>query len=213
MRAFHDAVENDIEIHPVVVVTRSFPARPSAVPDIRDFVRQQLAQSPLSGDSIRALGERVADVLLEAAGAGGTIQVSLRIFTNYAEVDVLRTTQAEAIGDTGAVSIPAPSERASKKPELGPAPTRRAGTVTTSNGKAAAATGPGPAARATHPPGITFAEWLAESLRREGMTMEAAARQLKVSVKTVSRWVRGATEPRLCDLSRIREIFGDLPFP
>jgi hypothetical protein len=45
------------------------------------------------------------------------------------------------------------------------------------------------------------------------MTMEVAARQLRVSVKTVGRWVRGATEPRLCDLSRIREVFGDMPFP
>jgi transcriptional regulator with XRE-family HTH domain len=60
---------------------------------------------------------------------------------------------------------------------------------------------------------VSFADWLADALRREGMTMEAAARQLKVSVKTVSRWVRGTTEPRLCDLSRIREIFGELPFP
>ena len=50
-------------------------------------------------------------------------------------------------------------------------------------------------------------------LRREGVTMEAAARQLGVSVKTVSRWVGGATEPRLRDLRRIRELFGDIPFP
>ena len=38
---------------------------------------------------------------------------------------------------------------------------------------------------------------MARSLRREGLTMEAAARQLGVSVKTVSRWVGGTTEPRL----------------
>jgi hypothetical protein len=30
-------------------------------------------------------------------------------------------------------------------------------------------------------------------------------------VKTVSRWVGGATEPRLRDLRRIRELFGDSP--
>ena len=48
---------------------------------------------------------------------------------------------------------------------------------------------------------------------REGMTMEVAARQLGVSVKTVSRWVGGATEPRLRDLRRIRELFGDFPLP
>jgi len=59
----------------------------------------------------------------------------------------------------------------------------------------------------------TFADWMAGVLRREGMTMEAAARQLGVSVKTVSRWVGGTTEPRLRDLRRIRALFGDIPFP
>ena len=59
----------------------------------------------------------------------------------------------------------------------------------------------------------SFADWMAGVLRREGMTMEVAARQLGVSVKTVSRWVGGATEPRLRDLRRIRELFGDIPFP
>ena len=29
----------------------------------------------------------------------------------------------------------------------------------------------------------------------------------------VSRWVGGATEPRLRDLRRIRELFGDFPLP
>jgi transcriptional regulator with XRE-family HTH domain len=52
---------------------------------------------------------------------------------------------------------------------------------------------------------------MAQSLRREGLTMEAAARQLGVSVKTVSRWVGGTTEPRLRDLRRIRELFGEIP--
>jgi hypothetical protein len=32
-----------------------------------------------------------------------------------------------------------------------------------------------------------------------------------VSVKTVSRWVGGATEPRLRDLRRIQEVFGEIP--
>jgi DNA-binding NarL/FixJ family response regulator len=58
----------------------------------------------------------------------------------------------------------------------------------------------------------SFANWMAGVLRREGLTMEAAARQLGVSVKTVSRWVGGATEPRLRDLRRIRELFGEIPF-
>jgi hypothetical protein len=58
-----------------------------------------------------------------------------------------------------------------------------------------------------------FADWMGNVLRREGMTMEVAAKQLGVSVKTVSRWVGGATEPRLRDLRRIRELFGDFPLP
>jgi transcriptional regulator with XRE-family HTH domain len=49
------------------------------------------------------------------------------------------------------------------------------------------------------------------ALRREGLTQEAAARLLGVSVKTVSRWVGGATEPRLRDLRRIQEVFGEIP--
>ncbi|MBO0805992.1 MAG: helix-turn-helix transcriptional regulator, partial [Nocardiopsaceae bacterium] len=58
----------------------------------------------------------------------------------------------------------------------------------------------------------SFAQWMSGVLRREGLTMEAAARQLGVSVKTVSRWVGGTTEPRLRDLRRIRELFGEIPF-
>src|ERR1035441_8706991 len=59
----------------------------------------------------------------------------------------------------------------------------------------------------------TFADWMSSTLRREGLTQEAAARQLGVSVKTVGRWVGGETEPRLRDLRRIQELFGELPFP
>ena len=59
----------------------------------------------------------------------------------------------------------------------------------------------------------TFADWMSTALRREGLTQEAAARQLGVSVKTVGRWVGGETEPRLRDLRRIQELFGELPFP
>jgi DNA-binding XRE family transcriptional regulator len=80
---------------------------------------------------------------------------------------------------------------------------------------AAGAAGPGtgaiPLGQAGHP--ATFAEWMASVLRREGLTQEAAARQLGVSVKTVSRWVGGATEPRMRDLRRIQEVFGEVPLP
>jgi len=76
--------------------------------------------------------------------------------------------------------------------------------------KAAAAGRDGPAP-VSNGEEMEFADWMAAVLRREGMTMEVAAKQLGVSVKTVSRWVGGATEPRLRDLRRIRELFGDSP--
>lgn len=62
-------------------------------------------------------------------------------------------------------------------------------------------------------PGETpsFARWFADVLRRQGLSQEAAARQLGVSVRTVSRWVRGTTEPRLRDVRRISETFGPVP--
>ena len=82
---------------------------------------------------------------------------------------------------------------------------------------APAATARPPAPAAVPRPGgstrpSTFADWMSTALRREGLTQEAAARQLGVSVKTVGRWVGGETEPRLRDLRRIQELFGELPF-
>jgi DNA-binding NarL/FixJ family response regulator len=57
----------------------------------------------------------------------------------------------------------------------------------------------------------SFAEWFSDVLRRQGMSQEAAARQLGVSVRTVSRWMRGQTEPRLRDVGRISGIFCPVP--
>jgi DNA-binding transcriptional regulator YiaG len=69
-----------------------------------------------------------------------------------------------------------------------------------------------PSARAqTSPAAESFAGWFAEVLRREGLSQEAAARQLGVSVRTVSRWVRGQTEPRLREVRRISDVFGPVP--
>src|SRR5690242_17135053 len=154
----------EIEVLPLVLVAREFPDRPSSLVAIRDFVRGHLAQTPFSEDDIRSLGDRIRDVLLEVAGPSGTIQVSVRVFPSYAEVDVLPATAAAS-----------------------PVPERAAG--------------------------VSFADSLAGALRRDGMTMETAAHHLGVSTKTVGRWVGGTTEPRLRDLSRIRDVFGDLPFP
>jgi hypothetical protein len=185
MVASHDPGAEHIEVLPLVIMTQVFPARPSSLPDVRDFVRRQLTSAPLSDDDVRTLCDRVAQVLLDAAGVPGTIQVSLRIFPTRAEVDVL-------LGQNGVP--PAPGPTAAADPPVGEvAPVETPAVV------APAPTGP-------------FADWLSASLRREGLTMEAAARRLKVSAKTISRWVGGTTEPRLRDLYRIRELFGEPPF-
>ncbi|MBV9208186.1 MAG: helix-turn-helix domain-containing protein [Actinobacteria bacterium] len=189
-----DRVGENIEVVPVVVLSQTFPARPSSIPDIRDFVRRCLAHSPLSDEDNREVGATVARALLEAAGSTGAINVSFRIFPDHVEVDVLRS---------GAqVTTPAGLDALSSL--LRPEATGTGDAVGGRDGSGARADGSGE---------MAFADWMAGVLRREGMTMEAAARQLGVSVKTVSRWVGGTTEPRLRDLRRIRELFGDFPLP
>jgi hypothetical protein len=194
-----DTISDNIEVVPVVVVSQTFPARPSSIPDIRDFVRRCLAGSPLSEDDNREVGETVSRALLEAAGPTGAINVSFRIFPDHVEVDVLRSGVPLGPGAAAAAGLdPLTSllQADGRVPVQVPA-----------NGNGPAGTsGPGAADPAS------FAEWMAGVLRREGLTMEAAARQLGVSVKTVSRWVGGTTEPRLRDLRRIRELFGEIPF-
>lgn len=173
--------DEPIEVVPVVVLSQTFPARPSWIPEIRDFVRRCLAESPLTEDGNRSVQETVFRALLDAAGPTGAIQVSFRIFPEHVEVDVLHSNQP-------------PSEIGGRMPAVAPRP-------------ATAAARPGMTGRPA-----TFADWMSTALRREGLTQEAAARQLGVSVKTVGRWVGGETEPRLRDLRRIQELFGELPF-
>jgi hypothetical protein len=169
--------DGPIVVHPIVVLSKSFPARPASIPEIRDFVRRNLADSPLSPDDTRDLQHAVAQALLDAASPDGAfIQVSFRIFPEAVEVDILRSA-ANAANAADLPSVPA-----------------------------------GPAAPATpSQPPASFAAWMAAALKREGLSQEAAARQLGVSVKTVSRWVGGETEPRLRELRRIREVFGEVP--
>jgi len=180
----HGTSEAPIEVVPVVVVSQSFPARPSFIPEIRDFVRRCLADSPLNEDGIREVGETVFRALLDAAGPTGFVQVAFRIFPEHVEVDVLHSeSQVPAPLGTGTQPVPARSARPAK-------PAREA---------------------AADQHTASFAEWMSSALRREGMTQEAAARQLGVSVKTVSRWVGGATQPRMRDLKRIQQVFGEVP--
>jgi hypothetical protein len=204
--------EQPIQVTPVVVLAQLFPARPSSIPDIRDFVRRCLAESPLTEEGNREVGETVFRALLDAAGPTGSIQVAFRIFPEHVEVDVLHSDNqiqplrpAQNGGDQAAGRSGA--DHAVIKTAV-PA----AGEWDTS--VAAAAEAPGEVAGAA--PGLpghpdTFADWMSTALRREGLTQEAAARMLGVSVKTVSRWVGGATEPRMRDLRRIQEVFGEVP--
>jgi DNA-binding XRE family transcriptional regulator len=184
-----------IQVMPVVVLSQVFPARPSSIPDIRDFVRRCLAESPLTDEGNREVGETVFRALLDAAGPTGSIQVAFRIFPEHVEVDVLH------------------SDRQIPANYLSPAQLSGNGA---NAGTATVRTAPAPAEPVVlGAPGqpATFAEWMSTALRREGLTQEAAARQLGVSVKTVSRWVGGATEPRMRDLRRIQEVFGQVPLP
>jgi hypothetical protein len=228
-----------IEVVPVVVLSQVFPARPSSIPDIRDFVRRCLAESPLTDEGNREVGETVFRALLDAAGPTGSIQVAFRIFPEHVEVDVLhsdslilaRTPAGSAFSPAAPAGGAAGAPNGAGPATLGMRGQPAAGTAAPAQPAAAAAADraapvpAGPAAPVAPPtpaepvtlggPGqpSTFAEWMSTALRREGLTQEAAARQLGVSVKTVSRWVGGATEPRMRDLRRIQEVFGQVPLP
>ncbi len=211
-----------IEVVPVVVLSQVFPARPSSIPDIRDFVRRCLAESPLTDEGNREVGETVFRALLDAAGPTGSIQVAFRIFPEHVEVDVLHSDSMipahPPVGHLPNGSGPGPAPATVRSGAAAPA-------AVSANPAPAAPAYPVPPAETAAPapaepvtlggPGqpATFAEWMSTSLRREGLTQEAAARQLGVSVKTVSRWVGGATEPRMRDLRRIQELFGQVPLP
>ena len=190
------APADPIQVTPVVVLFQVFPARPSSIPDIRDFVRRCLAESPLTEDGNREVGETVFRALLDAAGPTGSIHVAFRIFPEHVEVDVLHS-------DSTVQSPPAAAD--------GGRPGQSAQRAAVARPAAPAAGGGGqqPPAAAQH--AGNFADWMSTALRKEGLTQEAAARLLGVSVKTVSRWIGGATEPRLKDLRRIQEVFGDVP--
>ena len=86
-----DPGADPIEVMPVVVLSQIFPARPSSIPDIRDFVRRCLAESPLTDQGNREVGETVFRALLDAAGPTGSIHVAFRIFPEHVEVDVLHS--------------------------------------------------------------------------------------------------------------------------
>jgi transcriptional regulator with XRE-family HTH domain len=60
---------------------------------------------------------------------------------------------------------------------------------------------------------VEFGPWLAKVLKRRGLSQEAAARELSVSVSTIRRWLNGRSEPRYVELWAIYEAWGEHPFP
>ncbi len=206
-----------IEVVPVVVLSQIFTARPSSIPDIRDFVRRCLAESPLTEEGNREVEGTVFRALLDAAGPTGSIQVAFRIFPEHVEVDVLHSDTALHAAPAATPPPSSAAESAAAVPAAVPGPQEAAAPAgSLLQLPVARAAEPEPAAPVLigapgHP--ASFAEWMSTALRREGLTQEAAARQLGVSVKTVSRWVGGATEPRMRDLRRIQEVFGEVPLP
>ena len=160
-----EPTESAIVVSPVVVVTQSFDARPSSLPDASLFVRSALSGARIDEADLRAVNAAIVDALLIAASPSiGTFQVVVRLFPDDVEIEVLSSSDAQ--------------------------PPRAAIPEATS---------------------ASFAQWFSDVLRRQGLSQEAAARQLGVSVRTVSRWVRGQTEPRLRDVRRISGAFGPVP--
>jgi DNA-binding XRE family transcriptional regulator len=205
---------DSIEVMPVVVLSQVFPARPSSIPDIRDFVRRCLSESPLTDQGNREVGETVFRALLDAAGPTGSIQVAFRIFPEHVEVDVLHSDSQIQAGLPNGANPAVQAVRSgvgSATAGTGPTGAWEAGVAAAAAGFAPVPAEPVPLGQPGQP--ATFAEWMSTALRRQGLTQEAAARQLGVSVKTVSRWVGGATEPRMRDLRRIQEVFGEVPLP
>ena len=109
--------DGSIEVVPVVVLSQTFPARPSWIPEIRDFVRRCLAESPLNEEGTRGVSETVFRALLDAAGPTGAIQVSFRIFPEHVEVDVLHSNQPPA-------EVASPARWAAGRPPSRPVPRR-----------------------------------------------------------------------------------------
>jgi DNA-binding XRE family transcriptional regulator len=198
----HGPAQSPIEVVPVVVLSQVFTARPSSIPEIRDFVRRCLAESPLTEEGTKEVGDTVFRALLDAAGPNGSIQVAFRIFPEHVEVDVLHSDQA-----IQPPVVPGPPLTYTRTAPVTPVDQPALHSVPALDGK-----GPAAASDDSGRP-TTFADWMQDVLRTQGLTQEAAARQLGVSVKTVSRWVGGATEPRMRDLRRIQEVFGEVPLP
>jgi hypothetical protein len=146
---------------PVVVVAHTFPARPGSLPDAEIFVREALEPVDLEPAEGIALFDAITTAMLAAAGpSNGSFDVTVRLFPDGVEVEVLHGAAMRRLGTS---------------PRVGEEP---------------------------------FADWLTGVLVRNDLSQQAAARRIGVSVRTISRWLRGDTEPRLRDLRRVHSLFG-----
>lgn len=158
----------EVTVSPIVVLSRTFPARPSSIPDAHAFVRESLAAADIQAAPHALITEAILAALLDAAGSeAGTFAVDVRLLPGEAEVEVLSSPAAAA----AAAAVPA----------------RRAEQAQ------------------------SFSDWLSGALRSQHLSHQAAAVRLGVSARTVSRWVRGQTEPRLRDVQRLSDVFGPVP--
>src|SRR5690349_12017340 len=161
--------EDPIQVTPVVVLVQMFPARPSSIPDIRDFVRRCLAESPLTEEGNREVGETVFRALLDAAGPTGSIQVAFRIFPEHVEVDVLHSDNQ--IQPLRAAPNGSPGGQAADRGAADRTVTTTAAPVAGSGAAAdtSVASGAGAAQLADAVPGApghpdTFADWMSTAL-------------------------------------------------
>jgi hypothetical protein len=151
-----------VEVAPVMVVTRRFAARPRAWTEARDFLAETLAGLSVDRSLDTPLRTAIGESLLASAGTSESgFVVSVRVFPEQVEIEVLSEVAPEAAAAGALPAVPA-----------------------------------------------AFSRWLADTLSASGLSHEQAARRLGVSVRTVGRWVRGETEPRLRDVRRVTRVFG-----
>jgi len=60
-------------------------------------------------------------------------------------------------------------------------------------------------------PLTVFGQWLGERLREEGLSQTEAARRIGVTFRTLHRWVKGQSEPKLSQLRQVCRVLGTPP--
>ena len=101
--------DDELFVSPVVVVTKAFPARPGSLPDAQDFVLESIELAEVETAEGHALYVAITDAILAAAGPDeGTFTVTVRLFPDGAEVEVLHGSDgpdAAGLGGWGVVRL------------------------------------------------------------------------------------------------------------